>query len=177
VQKSMDPNFDFNHTIDHWIAALDQYSLVRLLAKPAPGKWSIGQVYMHVISQTDYFLMQSKIAASTDDYRNEEMSPDAKSLFRRNEFPDVLLEGPPSNDHTPEPDGKEYLRNNLVRVKEEYSHASALISKSAFRGKAKHPGLGYFSAREWLQFADIHFRHHLRQKKRIDDFLKITFPD
>ncbi|MDB5279911.1 MAG: DinB family protein [Ferruginibacter sp.] len=49
---------------------------------------------------------------------------------------------------------------------------AARIAASKFKGKTKHPGLDYFSATEWLQFVDIHFRHHLRQKKRIDDFLK-----
>jgi hypothetical protein len=49
---------------------------------------------------------------------------------------------------------------------------ATLISESQFNGKTKHPGLGYFSAKEWLQFANMHFRHHLRQKKRIDVFLK-----
>jgi hypothetical protein len=39
-------------------------------------------------------------------------------------------------------------------------------------GKTKYPGLNYFTAKEWLQFAGIHLRHHLKQKKRIDDFLK-----
>jgi hypothetical protein len=52
------------------------------------------------------------------------------------------------------------------------SSAAIKITESPFGGKTKHPGLGYFSAHEWLQFADMHFRHHLRQKKRIDDFLE-----
>lgn len=53
------------------------------------------------------------------------------------------------------------------------NNVEMLISKSPFKGKTKHPGLDYFSAIEWLQFAEMHLRHHLRQKKRIDHFLKI----
>ena len=48
-----------------------------------------------------------------------------------------------------------------------------LMTARKYKGKTKHPGLGYFSAEEWLQFAEMHFRHHLRQKKRIDEFLKM----
>jgi len=48
--------------------------------------------------------------------------------------------------------------------------AALLISKSNHKGKTKHPGLNYFSADEWFRFAEMHFRHHERQKKRIDDF-------
>jgi hypothetical protein len=39
-------------------------------------------------------------------------------------------------------------------------------------GKSRHPGLGYFNAGEWLRFIEMHMRHHLRQKERIDAFLK-----
>jgi len=49
---------------------------------------------------------------------------------------------------------------------------AALIPASDFKGKTKHPGLLYFNAGEWLQFATIHLRHHLRQKKRIDTLLQ-----
>jgi len=45
--------------------------------------------------------------------------------------------------------------------------------KSSFHGKSKHPGLGFFSASEWFQFAEMHLRHHLKQKERIDRFLQI----
>jgi hypothetical protein len=38
-------------------------------------------------------------------------------------------------------------------------------------GKTRHPGLLYFSALEWLRFAEMHMRHHFRQKKRIDEAL------
>jgi hypothetical protein len=47
----------------------------------------------------------------------------------------------------------------------------ARISASSVQGKAMHPGLHYLSAREWLQFSEMHFRHHLRQKERLDAFL------
>jgi hypothetical protein len=47
------------------------------------------------------------------------------------------------------------------------------ILKSPFHGKTKHPGLGFFNANEWLQFAEMHLRHHLKQKERIEEFLKI----
>lgn len=168
---------DFNHTIDFWIDALEQYDFRQLLAQSAPGKWSIGQVYMHLISETTHFIGQSKICACSDDHMNEEKSSAARALFLRNNFPDEQLEGPHSNNLTPQPETKEQLLNRLIRLKEEISQAALLISKSSFKGKTKHPGLNYFNAEEWLQFAEMHFRHHLRQKKRIDEFLKMNFAE
>jgi DinB superfamily len=166
---------DFNHTVDIWITALDQYDFEKLSAKPAPGKWSIGQVYMHLISQTDYFIKQAKICASNNDHANEAGSSIAKQLFLRNDFPNELLEGPPSNDHNPQPDSKGQLLRDLIRIKDEFNQAVPVISKSLFKGKTKHPGLNYFNANEWLHCAEMHFRHHLRQKERIDEFIKNTY--
>ena len=66
---------------------------------------------------------------------------------------------------------KKSCLNALLKLKDELNKAAALVSTRSGKGKTKHPGLHYFTAREWLQFADMHMRHHLRQKKRIEEFL------
>jgi hypothetical protein len=164
----------FNQTIDTWLKELERYNFDQLCAKPSPTSWSLGQVYMHLIDQTTYYIEQIKICLSTNDHESDEASPVAIKMFLNNEFPDEILEGPPSNASTPQPETKEHLRSCLTFLRKEMNDVGLLISKSPFKGKTKHPGLNYFSAGEWLQFAEMHLRHHLRQKKRIDGFLKIT---
>ena len=163
---------DFKHTTDIWIQALAQYNFAQLYIKPSPESWSLGQVYMHLIDNTDYFIKQIKICLSTNDHAMEEASDGAKAMFLQNCFPDEMLDGPPSNTHTPQPDSKERLMVDLMNLKDEITGVEILISNSACKGKTKHPGLQFFNANEWLQFAEMHLRHHLRQKKRIDSFLK-----
>ena len=165
---------DFNYTIDTWINALDQYSFARLCAKPAPGSWSLGQVMMHLAEDTNYYIEQIRICVSTNDNAGEEASPEAKAMFLNNDFPDAILEGAPSNAYISQPDNKEDLKSLLTHIKGEMNRLAILISASSYKGKTKHPGLHYFNAGEWLQFAGMHLRHHLRQKKRLDDFLSST---
>ena len=165
---------DFNHTIDIWIKELEHYDFTQLCAKPSPNSWSLGQVYMHLIAETSYYIEQIKICVSANDNVLEEASPGAKKMFLHNEFPDEIMEGPATNSHIPQLGSKEELMSYLMNLKDEMNNAEILISKSLFKGKTKHPGLEYFSADEWSRFAEMHFRHHLRQKKRIDDFLKIN---
>ena len=105
---------DFNQTIDAWISEVEQKTFSELCAKPSPASWSLGQLGMHLIEATQYYLEQSKICLSTNDHEGEEMSSAAKAMFDNNEFPDELIEGPPSNAE---------LRNlkvkrNLCRVSE-----------------------------------------------------------
>lgn len=168
------PVNNFHASLNFWLAALDTYTLRQLLAKPSPTSWSIGQVYMHLIENTDWYFEQIKTCATCNDHRNEEASEDGKKMLLQNEFPDIQLEGPPDNDFTPQPKSKKSIYKELIRQKQELEALDKLIRTSPFKGKTKHPGLNYFNANEWFQFGDMHLRHHLRQKKRIDEFLKLN---
>jgi len=165
---------NFNHTINTWITALHQYSFSQLCTQPDSKNWSLGQLYIHLTDDANYYIEQIKICVSSNDNALEEMSAFAKKIFLNNDFPDEQIEGAPANAFIPQPGSKDDLLNSLINLKDEMNQVAVLVSESTFRGKTKHPGLGYFSAVEWLQFAEMHFRHHLRQKKRIDDFLKIN---
>jgi len=129
---------------------------------------------MHLIDNSHYYIEQIISCVSHNDNVIEEASPKAQTMFLNNDFPDEVMEGPPENLDTPQPDSKEQLMSCLINLKEEVRNVEVLISESSFKGKTKHPGLGYFNANQWLQFAEMHFRHHLRQKKRIDRFLGIN---
>ena len=166
---------NFNRTIDIWINELNQYEFNQLCTKPAPGSWSLGQVYMHLISETSHFVEQIKICLSTNNHATEAAADAAIVMFGNNNFPDEILEGPPSNANTPQPEHKEQLMHGLLRLKEEINSLAASIANNQCKGKTKHPGLNYFNATEWLQFAEMHLRHHLRQKQRIENALKIKY--
>ena len=163
---------DFNRTLEIWIKDLESVNFVQLCTKPSCNSWSLGQVYMHLIEATYYYLEQVKICVSYEAHVLEEMSADAKIMFHNNAFPDEIIEGPPSNAATHQPTSKEKLISDLLKLKEDMNQVTRLISSSSCKGKTKHSGLNYFTAREWLQFAEMHFRHHVKQKERIDAFLK-----
>ena len=172
MKKSKKIIDDFNHTIGIWIKELERYEFVHLCSKPSPHSWSLGQVYVHLIYDTKYYIEQIKTCVTTNDNATEEPSPDGKTMLSNNDFPDEALEGAPSNAHIPQPENKEQLLEELTNIQKEINDLAIKIAESSFHGKTKHPGLNYFGAMDWLQFADMHFRHHLRQKKRIDNYLK-----
>jgi hypothetical protein len=163
---------DFNHIIDFWINELNHYTLEQLCMKPSPDSWSLGQLYMHLLENTDYYIDQIHICVSSDEFLNEEAADAAKRMFHKNNFPDQLIEGPPENAFTKQPVSVEQLHADFLSLKIKMNEAAALIATSSFKGKTKHPGLKYFGAEDWLQFAEMHFRHHLKQKARIDIFLQ-----
>jgi len=162
---------EFNHTIDFWIDELKKYTLSQLHAKPAPGSWSLGQLYMHLLADTQYYLEQIHACLASGNNIDGDSTPHAKVMLRNNEFPDILIEGSPDNIHVPQPASMEQVMTDLLALKAEMNRTAAWITTTPVQGKSQHPGFNYLTAEEWLQFADMHWRHHLRQKKRIDTFL------
>lgn len=162
---------NFIQTTDTWIDALDDYSPKAFSAKPSPGSWSIGQVYEHLIYITGYIFKTIRYCAATNENAGAEKTSDAEWIFENNGLPDILIQGPESNRRTPEPKDIEYTRARLLALKEEIKTLEEILLNHPLPGKSEHPGLGYFNAKEWFLFAEIHMRHHFRQKARIDEYL------
>ena len=162
---------EFKSEIDHWIKNLEIYHSENLTTIPSEGQWSVGQLYQHLIEDTDFYLEQIKICFKSVQHEEEQETDDARSMFCNNSFPDIRIEGGASHASMPQPAGKAELKEELARIRGEMNQLANQFSDGSVSGKTRHPGLGYFSAQQWLQFAAMHFRHHLRQKKRIDDFL------
>lgn len=160
-----------HQAIDSWLEVVEENPMVRLLARPPGNKWSLGQLCNHLLEATDYFFEQVEACMASNEHWEEEMSPAARILFLNNGFPDQLIEGPPSNAATPQPVNKEGLADAFKRLRQRLADIEARLPISNNKGKSRHPGLNYFNAGEWLQFSEMHFRHHLRQKRRIEEFL------
>jgi DinB family protein len=161
---------DFNHTIDTWINAIQQYNFEQLCMQPDANSWSIGQVCVHLLNDTNWFIKQIKICLISDDDANETMLPFAQTMFLNNSFPDERLANP-ANINMPQPQSKEVLLQLFINLKKDMNEAAAQIENSKSKGKTKHPGFNYFNAIEWLQFAEMHLRHHLKQKNSIEKYM------
>jgi len=159
----------FNHAIDLWIAELGHYSLAQLHARSIDSDWSLGQVYMHLLSETEWYVEQMEICLTSDSGASGQMVDKAKVMFVNNEFAGERIKGDPlAAKNIPQPVSIVSLRTELGVLRSKLTRLTLEIAKSDAVGKTRHPGLGYFSALEWLQFSDMHMRHHLRQKQRID---------
>lgn len=162
----------FNATIGQWIDYLDSYSIEMLHQRPQTNAWSLGQVYVHLIEDTTFYLEQIELALSSNNLNaDKSMSSRAKVLFGNNEFPDMALENPSNDINLKQPQSNEELSQGLISIRNEMNKLFAEVDLSTANGKTDHPGFAFFNALEWLQFAEMHMRHHLRQKKRIDERL------
>ncbi|TDH28586.1 DinB family protein [Segetibacter sp. 3557_3] len=160
-----------NNTIKIWSGCLKDYSLEELCVPPSPGSWSMGQLYIHLVEDTSFYLQQVKRCIGTNENADKHTSPNGRFILENLRFPLEQVLGSPEHALIPQPPGKAQLVNRFTSLEAAYDLLGEAVYSSVFMGKTEHPGFGFFDAREWLLFADIHFRHHLKQKSRIDHYL------
>ncbi|MDO3628471.1 DinB family protein [Mucilaginibacter sp. BT774] len=164
----------FNETIRKWIGFLEDYTLEMLCKKPDDKSWSLGQVYTHITDDTAWFVVQMAAAMQTSDDSEKEMHEHARAMLQNNSFPDMMIEGPATNTYIKQPETKDEMKQKLLAIEAEVNNLYASFDASKTTGKTRHPGLLYFNTLDWLQFAEMHLRHHFKQKKRIDEKLGWT---
>lgn len=164
----------FEAVLSTWENALDSYSESGFVRQPAPGAWSIGQVYIHLIgSAKRYHLRQIEACLSGDDHARAHKSFAGYLTYLLGGMLPVRIKVPPSPQYTPpQPESIEQVRNMIPALREQMAATAGLISQPHGKGKIAHPAFGFLNALEWFSLIGMHFRHHLRQKKRIDAFLR-----
>ncbi|KKC48299.1 hypothetical protein VE23_16365 [Paenibacillus sp. D9] len=181
----------FEETVRGYIRELDGSNFDQLLWKPAEDEWSLGQMYMHLIRSAQ--LMQLRNAAlCLEPGGSPEISQAGKTkpgeeLFKTGSFPPDRIRVPPSPQYTPpQPESKEQLVDGLrdtvrrmveieAKIASEFNpvaQARLEPGKEIVRNTVLHPRLGGLNALEWFRLIEMHYRHHLLQKMRLDDAWK-----
>jgi len=165
---------NFNATIDGWISGLQQYRPESLVLKPDERSWSIGQLYVHILEETDWYMGQIQLCLGNADNITGGKKSTADEMFLKNEFPDMIIKGDPlTSGKIQQPHSTDQLQTGLKALRDQMNMLWNLLYHCDVKGKSEHPGLGYFSPEEWIQYAEMHMRHHLKQKDRIDTVLKL----
>lgn len=163
--------------IDQWEGDLKAYSQDELLRKPDTDSWSIGQVYMHLIKGTlNFHLQQVRLCNSNNENAHEKKNMKGiMSYYILGGMPPIKIKVPASPEYTPaQPKDIDEIYQGLNQVRIELKQIWPTIASAAYNGKTAHPGFGYLNASEWHRLVLMHWRHHRRQKARLDAFLKTS---
>lgn len=158
-----------NTTIDHYIGKLDTYSFEHILIKPSEESWSIGQVYQHIIIDTNWYLDQVEHALLDKLHTSEPLSGTAFQVLSQHSFGVERIVGDPvAASKVKQPNSKAELVEGLIVLKTRVNNIVVGMNTTMHLGKSKHPGYGYLTSTEWIAYADIHMNHHLTQLSRIE---------
>jgi hypothetical protein len=157
--------------IDYWIAELNGYTLEQLTQKPDEHSWSLGQVGIHLwMSAKGFFFKNAERCLSKEKVE----SGKSKNLvgflvFMFGKMPTVKVKMPEKVAVEPrQPETKEQLIEKLEEVKRLSTEYIKRIPQSDPKLKTRHPFLGWLNTAEWITLCNLHFNHHLSQKKRIE---------
>jgi len=164
---------DFDQSLEIWLKALHRYRDPELSAALEPEGWTIGQVYNHLITSTQrYHIKQVELCLENHAPQQQGKTEQGEAIFAANAFPPIRIHVPPSPQYTPEqPTGRAVLIAELEEMSMLMGMIIHQVKQAPASGKVEHVSLGYLDAREWLQLIAMHWRHHLRQKARLDGLL------
>lgn len=165
--------YQFEKTARFWLVSLNDYTEEQFARQPE-GQWSIGQVYFHLVVGTERFHLRAcrKCLEHRGEIVEGGKTLPGKIVFLLGSFPPAKIHVPPSEDYTPKPpQSRAEMREGLLRLIEMMRALAPQIDHAPPVQKWKHPALGMLNAEEWYRLIEMHFRHHLWQKKRLDKFL------
>jgi hypothetical protein len=164
----------FEKTAGVWLNSLSHYSEEQFAKKPNADSWSIGQVYNHLIVSARLFHLQQIaqcLEGKQTEYNMGKNFP-GKITFFLGSFPPMRIKVPPSITYTPkQPPNIEAMKMGLEKLIKIMRETEQKLSSASEMPKTVHPAFGFLNAREWFHMIEMHFRHHLRQKKSLDQFL------
>ena len=154
--------------------SLGKYDLEQLRQIPADGVWSLAQMYDHVIVVADEYLDEAEACAAAEPVQGRGKTEFGEKLFREGGFPPVKIRLPDEMNQPPDNSGTSAsLLERLVQLERSMRELGEKLDKIQPDLKTEHVGFGWLSAMEWHELAEMHFRHHLRQKGELEERLGI----
>ena len=164
---------NFNDTIGIWINELSRFTIEQLKIKPDDKSWSLGQLYEHLIEETNWYNGQIKMTLGNEKNSDKMTSDAAKVLLKRGSFENKRFQGDPLiSENVKQPTTIAKLKSDLEGLKQNTNEIWAKMNNASKYGKSEHPGIGFLNCFEWIQYSEMHMRHHIKQKKRIENFLQ-----
>jgi hypothetical protein len=152
--------------------ALNQYSEVDFQRKKAQDVWSLGQMYEHLHSSHSFFIYQVKNCLEQRKGQiGGEKTETGENIYKYGTFPPIKVTIP-EKYRGPDPVAKpvaEYAEV-LETMKTDFQALLEPLEQDLGAYKTQHARFGMLNALEWYKSAEMHLRHHLRQKQELEDF-------
>lgn len=162
---------NLDSVISIWEEELNIYNEEEFRTITNVSKWSIGQLYQHLIIETRFLNLKNiNKSISIEPEHNLSKNIFGKILFIIKTIPPYKFKIRDAKATLiKQPSSIEDVRFNLKLLKAKLREVANNLEKGGAR--IMHPFLGYLNAYEWFELIEMHFKHHLRQKVKIDNAL------
>lgn len=166
----------FEKVVEQWRMALDDYTPEQFTLKPSEEEWSVGQVYVHLLQSAHFMQLRNAEECLAGNGARSETGRNANGdgVFAANALPPIQIKVPASPAYTPrQPESIGELRAQLDALTDTMRSLAGRMAGFDPEIRLSHPGLGLLNAEEWYLLVEMHFRHHLHQKGRLDAWLAV----
>jgi hypothetical protein len=160
----------------YYLKELDYYGKNQFKYKPSDGAWSLGQLYDHLINGTYAFHLK-EIENCLAHKHGRDGGPKrfkGKLIFFLNGFPKMKIKGISASKYTPaQPESPVKMKDEVYRFIKVMQKVSKDIDQANNPTyKTLHPSFGMLTALEWYMVIEMHFRHHIKQKTKLDEVVR-----
>ena len=152
---------------------LDKIAEKDFQTNPKPGVWSYAEVYSHIFSANQACLMAiDNCMNGKAEETSEKASISGRLILFVGLFPPVKIKAPARIAAMVQKISKEEAARQVQQFRVNFQKKLPYIAGASATQKARHPRLGFFDAKQWLRFIEIHTLHHKKQLYRIQSALK-----
>lgn len=159
-------------SVEEYSRLLEEISEEDFLLTPEEGVWSYSEVYSHIFRANLASLIAAEQCVNGTAKKVSEGSQwMVRLILFFGRFPPGNYKVPTSIADMTVKMSREDARNLIIKFKSRLAGISSRISKASNYHKVEHPRLGFFNARQWFRFIEIHTFHHQKQLGRIRNML------
>ena len=162
----------------YWLKELDYYGKNQFKKKLTDKSWSIGQIYDHLLiySQEIHIKNIQECLSNKDLNVNEGKTIKGFFFFLFGGYLPFKYKSNPYLEPQ-QPLSTEKVKDDFYRFLKLIYKVAKDIDYKKPSSKVKHPTLGYLTAYEWFCLIEMHFKHHLIQKGKIDKDVRSNFKE
>lgn len=157
--------------VEQYYISLQKYSKEDFEKTFDDGSWSMAQLYNHLFSSSRHWI-NGKITNCINLKKgvpNAELTPEGSFILGRGYISHTKKVRMPDGMAQPEPQPKAFFEKELENYSDYLQDLVEQINNQIEPSfGTKHPIFGMLTAKNWLTFDLIHWKHHLRQQKEIE---------
>ena len=166
---------EFEKEAKFWLVELENYNEGPFSALTPNSEWTMGQLYEHLFQYTVYCTEKIEESITVSSEGVAKLTFAGKMVFSLGSFfgkkakdSKMIIPDLPS-----QPEDIMDARNKIIRCLKLMDEANDLInlhSDTAKESVSEHPVFGSLSAIQWFDLIIRHFKHHRKQKRKIDNY-------
>ncbi len=155
---------ELSEVVEQYYNSLQNYTNENFEKNFEDGSWSMAQLYNHLFSSSRHWI-NGKITNCINQekgVKNAELTPEGSFILGRGYISHTKKVNMPDGMPQPEAQPKEFFEKELVNYSVYLEELVEQINNQI------EPIFGMLTAKNWLTFDLIHWKHHLRQQKEIE---------